>query len=334
VGQGIAIIGDGAMATVSALMLSHQATGGVKMWSAFEEHVREMTAVGENRRFLPGFPLPARFFVSTDAGEVVRGADFIIIAVPSQYLRDVLGRISAALAADVPLVSVVKGIENETLMRPSEIIADCLGPRAVCVLSGPCLAVELAKGLPATAVAAASDEALARRVQELYTTPRFRVYTNTDVVGVELGGALKNIIAIAAGICDGLGMGDNSKAALLTRGLVEITRLGVAMGARAETFMGLAGIGDLVTTCASPLSRNHRVGEAVGEGGKPADVLAAMEQVAEGVPTTKSALALARRHGVEMPITEQVAHVLFDNKDPREAVRDLMARKLKAEDMD
>lgn len=330
VAQRIAIIGDGAMGTASALLFSSKGVR-VRMWSAFADHAREMADAGENRRFLPGFPLPKDLEVSTDAARVAGDADLVVIAVPSKYLRSVLGRIGSALHADVPLVSVVKGIENDTLLRPSEIVSDCLGLRRLCVLSGPCLAVELARRLPATAVAAAQDEALARRVQEIYTTEWFRVYTNTDVVGVELGGALKNIIAIAAGICDGLGMGDNAKAALLTRGLAEITRLGVAMGARAETFMGLSGIGDLVTTCASNLSRNHRVGKAVGRGKSLGQVVAEMEQVAEGVTTTRSALALAERHGVEMPIAEQVALMLFEGKAPREAVRDLMTRKPKAE---
>ena len=330
VAQRIAIIGDGAMGTASALLFSGKGVR-VRMWSAFADHAREMADAGENRRFLPGFPLPQDLEVSTDAARVAGDADLVVIAVPSKYLRSVLARIGPALDADVPLVSVVKGIENDTLLRPSEIVGDCLGRRRLCVLSGPCLAVELARRLPATAVAAAQDEALARRVQEIYTTEWFRVYTNTDVVGVELGGALKNIIAIAAGICDGLGMGDNAKAALLTRGLAEITRLGVAMGARAETFMGLSGIGDLVTTCASNLSRNHRVGEAVGRGKSLGQVVAEMAQVAEGVTTTRSALALAERHGVEMPIAEQVALMLFEGKAPREAVRDLMTRKPKAE---
>ncbi|MDP6380410.1 MAG: NAD(P)H-dependent glycerol-3-phosphate dehydrogenase, partial [Phycisphaerae bacterium] len=275
--QHIAIIGDGAMATASAMLISQACIARVRMWSAFEEHVREMASSGENRRFLPGVPLPKGMAVSADAAEVAAGADFIIVAVPSPYLRDVLARIAPALEGDAPVVSVVKGIENETLMRPSEIIGELLGPRPVCVLSGPCLAAEIARGLPATAVAAAEDENVARSVQEIYTTERFRVYTNTDVVGVELGGALKNVIAIAAGICDGLEMGDNTKAALLTRGLAEITRLGVAMGARAETFMGLSGMGDLVTTCASALSRNHRVGSAIGKGRKLSEILGEME---------------------------------------------------------
>jgi len=228
-------------------------------------------------------------------------------------------------------VSVAKGIENRTLLRPSQIVSDVLGRAPVAALSGPSHAEEVARGLPTTVAVASRNAELARRVQRLFMTDRFRVYTNNDLVGVELGGAVKNIIAIAAGICDGLGLGDNAKAALLTRGLAEMIRLGVAMGARRETFAGLAGMGDLITTCMSPYGRNRAVGVQLGQGRKLKEILAGMEQVAEGVRTTRSVRALARRRGVEMPITEQCYRVLFRGKDPTRAVSDLMRRAAKDE---
>ncbi|NIA22355.1 MAG: NAD(P)H-dependent glycerol-3-phosphate dehydrogenase, partial [Anaerolineaceae bacterium] len=245
----------------------------------------------------------------------------------------VMKRIAGDLP-QAPMVSVSKGIENETLQRPSEVIRDTLGDgRTIAALSGPCIAFEVARRMPATVVVAAADQTLATAVQQAMGRPYFRVYYNSDVPGVELGGALKNVIALAAGICDGLELGVNAKAALLTRGLAEITRLGVAMGARRETFAGLAGIGDLITTCVSPHGRNRTVGEAIGRGEKLDEILQRMNhQVAEGVPTTRSVVALARRYGVDMPITGEVQSVLFDDKSPRQAIRDLMARPSRSEE--
>jgi len=241
------------------------------------------------------------------------------------------------------VVSVAKGIENETLMRPTQVIAQVLGDSSrlswgvascnspLAAMSGPNIAAELARYLPATAVAASGDAAFARRVQSVFSTQWFRVYTNADVIGVELAGAMKNVIAIAAGIIDGLAAGNNAKSALVTRGLVEITRLGVAMGAQAETFKGLAGLGDLITTCVSPEGRNRMVGERIGKGRKLGDVLETMDSVAEGVPTTRSVRELARRHNVEMPITEAVYAVLFEDRDVLAALSDLMTRDPKSE---
>jgi len=334
-----AIIGDGAMGTLSALLLESK---GIRprIWSAFEEHVEAIRRDGENKRFLPGFALPADLVVSTDAAEVAEGADLVVVAVPTKHLRGVLERVRGDLAragatpgAKAPFyVSVIKGIERETLLRPSQVIADVLGPRPLAVLSGPCLSREVAARLPATVVVASSEAGVAERAQEAFTTPWFRVYTNSDPVGVELGGALKNVVAIAAGICDGLELGSNAKAALVTRGLVEITRLGVAMGARAETFAGLAGMGDLVTTCISDLSRNHHVGREIGRGRSLAEVLRDFGRIeAEGVETTASAVALAARYGVEMPITQEVFEVLFRGKPPPDALVDLMRRRPKPE---
>ncbi len=326
-----AIIGDGAMGTLSAILLSQNGIG-VRMWSAFPEHVEAMRRDGVNERFLPGFPLPKGLVVSADAKEVTEGVDLVVVAVPSKYLREVLQRIQGDLPQEPIYVSVAKGIETESLLRPSEVIEEVAGPKRMVVLSGPCLAREVANELPATVVVASEDAATAEQVQKAYATPWFRVYTNDDVVGVELGGALKNVVAIAAGICHGLELGSNAVAALVTRGLVEMTRLGTAMGARAETFAGLAGLGDLVTTCVSGLSRNHHVGLEIGRGRPLDEVLEEMGLVeAEGVRTTWSVAALAERHGVEMPITREVYEVLFKGKPAPDALADLMQRTPKAE---
>lgn len=326
-----AIIGDGAMGTLSAMLLSSRGIK-VRLWSAFEDQAAAMQRERENVRFLPGFPLPDGLRVSTDAAEVTKGADLVVIAVPTRHLRGVLLRIKDALGPGPAYVSVVKGIETRTLLRPSEVLADVLGRRPLAVLSGPCLSQEVAAGLPATVVAASQEAATSALAQHAFTTPSFRVYTSHDVIGTELGGAIKNVIAIAAGICDGLSLGSNAKAALVTRGLVEMTRLGVALGAQRETFTGLAGLGDLVTTCASGLSRNHRVGEEIGQGKGLQDVLDEMGRVeAEGVETTRSVMALAERHGVEMPITQEVYAVLFRGKPAPDALSDLMSRRPKAE---
>jgi glycerol-3-phosphate dehydrogenase (NAD(P)+) len=263
-------------------------------------------------------------------------ATLVLSAIPTQYMRDTWKRLATYIPKGIPIVSVAKGIENGTLLRPTQIIHDVLSPgtasrHPLAVLSGPNIAAEIARYLPATSVVAAEDPALAERVQQAFSTEWFRVYTNTDVLGVELAGATKNVVAIAAGILDGLGAGSNAKAALVTRGLVEITRLGVAMGAEETTFNGLAGLGDLITTCVSPEGRNRRVGEQIGKGRKLNEILAEMESVAEGVPTTRSVRELAHRFKVEMPITEGVYDVLFDNKDAIAALTELMNRDPKPE---
>jgi glycerol-3-phosphate dehydrogenase (NAD(P)+) len=319
------------MGTLSALLLAAN-KWAVRLWSAFPEHAADIRREGQNTRFLPGFPLPKDLVVSTSAAEVARGAEIVVVAVPSKHLRAVLGRIRGDLPEAITYVSVVKGIEGESLLRPSEVISQVAGPRRLAILSGPCLAREVAGRLPATVVVASQAAEAAEAAREAFATAWFRVYTSDDPAGVELGGALKNVIAIAAGICDGLGLGSNAKAALITRGLVEMTRLGVAMGAKRETFAGLAGLGDLVTTCTSDLSRNHRVGDQIGRGRPLGDVLGEMGRVeAEGVETTRSVAALAERHGIEMPIAQQVHAVLFRGKAPRDALADLMSRRPKAE---
>ncbi len=329
--RSIAVIGDGAMGTLTACILAERGAQ-VTLWSAFADHARQLRQDGENRRFLPGVRLPKNVAVSAIAADLPRDAHLIISAVPTPYLRDVFSRIGGELPA-APIVSVTKGIENGSLKRPSELLREVLGPqRNVAVLSGPCIATEVAHRLPASVVVAGEDEMLCEAVQESMSSNYFRVYRNSDPLGVELAGALKNVIAVAAGMCDGLELGDNAKAALLTRGLVEISRLGIALGARRETFAGLAGMGDLVTTCVSPHGRNRTVGEAIGRGRTLQEILASMQQVAEGVHTARSAVELAAEAGVEMPICRQVYNILFENKPPRQAIEDLMTRPWRSEE--
>ena len=330
-GERVTIIGDGAMATVCSLLLS-QGGHDVTLWGVFEDAINRMMQNRENQRFLPGVRLPPDVRVTANDAECFDGCTLILSAVPTQYMREVWKRLAGHVPAGVPIVSVAKGIENQTLFRPTQIVKDVIGRgRGLAALSGPNIAAELARYLPATAVAAADDAELARRVQSVFSTQWFRVYTNSDVIGTELAGATKNVIAIAAGILDGLAAGNNAKAALVTRGLVEITRLGVAMGAQESTFQGLAGLGDLITTCVSPEGRNRTVGEQIGKGRKLRDILESMDSVAEGVPTTRSVRELSIRHKVEMPITEAVHSVLFEGMDVIRALTTLMTREAKPE---
>jgi len=328
----ITIIGDGAMATVSAGILA--ANGhALRLWSAFPEAIAALRRDPENTRYLPGVRFPDGVVFTADDADAFAGAELVLAATPTQYIRATWQRLAPHCPAGVPIVSVAKGIENDTLLRPTQVLRDVLGAdRPVAALSGPNIARELAEHLPATTTVASDDAALAARVQGLFSTRTFRVYTNADLIGVELGGAVKNVVAIAAGILDGLGAGDNAKAALLTRGLVEIARLGVAAGARRETFMGLSGLGDLVTTCVSPHGRNRTFGEAIGRGETMEAVLARTHSVVEGVATTRSVLALAARHDVDMPITAAVHAVLFQAVPPAEAIDTLMTRRPKQED--
>lgn len=329
--ESITILGDGAMGTVCSILLhagGHQST----LWGAFEESIDRLRQNRENSRLLPGAKIPDSVRLTANESDAFQNSSLVISAIPTQYLRQTWKRLAPHLPSKIPIVSVTKGIETETLERPSEIIIDSTkNKNPVAVLSGPNIAAELAKYHPASCVVAADDSALAERVQRLMTTQWFRIYTSTDVIGVEIAGATKNVIALAAGMVDGLRAGNNAKSALVTRGLVEITRLGVALGAKSETFMGLAGLGDLITTCVSPEGRNRTVGEQLGKGKKLHDILSQMSSVAEGVATTRAVRALARRHNVEMPITEQVYQVLFENKDVLAAMSDLMSRDLKPE---
>ena len=329
--RSVAIIGDGGMGSVSSILLCEKGIA-TRMWGYDAEQLAEMERRRENRKFLPGYRLPETLVFEPHDDRVMAGAELVVSAVPCQYMRRVWQRLARHVPNDVPIVSVAKGIENDTLLRPTQILADVLGgARPLAALSGPTIADELARRLPATACVAAEDEALARRVQYTFTCPWLRVYTNTDLVGVELAGAMKNVIAIAAGIIDGVGAGDNAKAALLARGLAEITRLGLSMGAREPTFAGLTGLGDLVTTCISPKGRNRSLGERIGRGQTVAEALQATESVVEGVATCKSVVALATRHEVEMPITQAVYEVLFEGKPVRSAIEDLMSRRPKPE---
>ena len=328
----ISIVGDGAMATVCAFVLD--ANGHtVTMWGHNADHVEEMIQRGQNTRFLKDYPFPSTLRLTSGDDKIFDDAELVISAVPCQHMRSVWMRLKPHVPAAVPIVSVAKGIENETLLRPTQILTDVVGQNPTAALSGPSIAPELARCLPATVVVASSDEELAAVVQRIFTTDWFRIYTNSDVLGVELAGAGKNVIAIAAGIIDGLQAGDNAKAALLSRGLVELMRLGIAMGAQRETFFGLAGLGDLVTTCISPVGRNRTVGEQIGKGRKLEEVLSNMESVAEGVATTRSICALADRFEVQMPITRAVWSVLFEDKDVIEAIGQLMQRPPKQESL-
>ena len=330
----IAIIGDGAMGTVCAIMLAENGHR-VRLWSAFPDDAQTIAQDRENKRFLPGYALPAEISVTGDDSQAMAGVTLTISAVPTQYVRDVWGRLRPHCPDDMPICSVAKGIERGTLLRPTQVLTDVLdggagAKRSVAALSGPSIAPEVADRLPATVTVASADVDLARRVQEMINRPYFRIYTNADLIGVEIAGATKNVIAIAAGILDGLEAGDNAKAALLTRGLVEITRLGTALGARAETFSGLAGVGDLVTTCISPMGRNRTFGEAIGRGSTVDEALGATDSVVEGAATTAAVVELARKCDVEMPITQAIGAVLA-GRDPADAINELMTRPLKSE---
>ena len=329
--RNVSIIGDGGMGTVLAMLLCEKGIT-TRMWGYDAEQLTEIERHHENRKFLPGYKLPASLVFDPRDVQAMVGADLIVSAVPCQYMRRIWERLKAHVPEGIPIVSVAKGIENGTLLRPTQILAGVLGDAVpLAALSGPTIADELARRLPATACAAAEDEALATRVQHTFTCPCLRVYTNTDLVGVELAGATKNVIAIAAGIIDGVAAGDNAKAALLARGLAEVTRLGLAMGAHEQTFAGLTGLGDLVTTCISPSSRNRSFGERTGRGQTPEQAREATASVVEGIATCESVVALAARYHVEMPITRAVYEVLFEDKPVRFAIEDLMSRRLKAE---
>jgi glycerol-3-phosphate dehydrogenase (NAD(P)+) len=326
----IAVLGDGGWGTTLSILLAKKGFS-VILWSAFAKNAESIKANNENVKFLPGFKLPGTIDVTTDMKQAGSCADVIVVAIPSKFLRKAIIMLKGLDLKLKLLVSVIKGIENDTLKMPSEIIKDELGVSGMAVLSGPTIAVEIAKGLPASCVVACDDQSTAIKVQSLFMTDRFRVYTSKDIIGVELGGALKNIIAIASGISDGLGLGSNAKAALFTRGIVEMKRLGVYMGADPETFNGLSGMGDLVTTCISPYSRNRRIGDDIARGGKLSEILDKMEMVAEGVETARSVYILSNKIGIEMPIAEQVYRVLFEDKNPHTAVADLMLRNSKPE---
>ena len=327
----ISIIGDGAMGTVLARLLAGKGID-VRLWGHDARQLKAMEQASENTLFLPGYPLPAGIVYEARDEAIFADADLVVSAVPCQFVRPVWKRLQPQVPVGVPIVSVAKGIEIDSLLRPTEVIAEVTGSQnPTAVLSGPTIADELARDLPATALVASPQGDLAERIQVTFNTEAFRVYTNTDEVGVEIAGACKNVIAIAAGVIDGIGAGDNAKAALLSRGLAEIARLGVACGAKAETFSGLAGLGDLVTTCISPSGRNRSFGERIGKGQSTQEALGATVSVVEGVATCQSLVSLAQKQGVEMPIAQAVYQVLFQDVPVQQAIHQLMSRELKAE---
>jgi len=330
----IAIIGAGAWGTALAIVLGRKQRHQVRLW-AYEKEVREsIEKARTNAAFLPGYRIPESVAVTGNLEQALRQAEIAVSAMPSQHCRGLFQQMEPYLGREILLVSATKGLEQGTLLRMTEVIAGFRGNMdwRIGALSGPTFALEVARGDPTAIAIASKDEGLTATVQREFSDSAFRVYANDDVVGVELGGALKNIIAIAAGVCHGLGLGHNSVAALITRGLAEITRLATACGGRAETMSGLAGLGDLVLTCTGGLSRNRSVGVELGRGRKLPEIISGMHgMVAEGVFTTDAALQLARAHRVEMPITEQMHAILNQGKSPNEAIQELMARTSKRE---
>lgn len=324
----VAVLGAGAWGTALALVL-HRNKQEVVLWGHDPAHIREMQRTGRNERYLPGIELPGEWGWQTDFATAIRGAECVVVAAPSKAIRAVSGRLAGYEGV---VVSVTKGIEATTGLSMCSVIQESAPRARVAALSGPTLAMEVARGVPTAIVAATWDAGTGHCVQQLFHSDRFRVYTSTDVIGVEMGGALKNVVAIAAGIGDGLGFGDNSKAALLTRGIVEIRRLGVACGAQPETFAGLSGLGDLTVTCFSRLSRNRGLGERLGRGETLAAILASSVSVAEGFPTADAAYQLARRLNVCTPIIDEVHAVLYLGKNVARALQDLIGRESKAED--
>ena len=326
----IAILGCGAWGTAIALSLHRRGGHQIVLWAHTPELARQILDARENTQFLPGFPIPSAIGITSDPGAVT-AADIIVSAIPSEFLRSTLLRIRAHLRNGQFAVSATKGLEDRTLCRMTQVLSETFEPAGLLLpvgaLSGPSFALEVAQGQPTAVTVAFSDPQVAAFIQQEFSSEYLRLYTSTDVIGVELGGALKNVVAIAAGIAAGLGLGHNSIAALITRGIVEITRLAVACGARSETLAGLSGIGDLVLTCTGSLSRNRSVGQALGQGRKLPEILDSLGgKVAEGVLTTRAALGLARKHSIEMPITEQMELILNEGNDPREAIRALMLR--------
>lgn len=327
----VTVLGSGAMGTACSVLLTDRPGRSVTLWSRSPAHAAEMVQSRENRRLLPGVRIPESIEITADTAHVLADAQLLVAAIPTAHLRTALAGLARYVPPGCPVVSVVKGLENATFMRPSQIICDVLGQRDVVSLCGPSHAEEIARRLPASVVVAGTNLDLCKEVQALFTTDRFRVYTNADILGVELAAALKNVIAIAAGICDGLHYGDNAKAALLTRGIVELRRFGSRLGADPETFAGLAGIGDLITTCFSPFGRNRRVGERLGHGAVLPQILSEISGVVEGVTTCRSVHDLAQKEGIDMPITAEVYRVLFEAKSPEAATNSLMMRPLRAE---
>ena len=326
----IAVIGDGGWGTANALLLSgygHEVT----LWGAFPEYIEEMRTTRRNSKFLKGVELPPELKLTADPAEAVAGAQVVVLAPPSKFFTSVVSKFKGLIGPETLVVSITKGLCEKTNRRMTELGEEILGTGAIVALAGPTHAEEVSRGIPTAIVAACREPEKAKKVQEIWSGPRFRVYTSDDPVGVEFGGAVKNVLAIAVGCSDGLGFGDNSRAALITRGLVEMKRFVLAYGGKPETLSGLAGIGDLIVTCTSVHSRNHAVGERCGEGEKIADILSSMQMVAEGVWNSKAVHEIAARLGVEMPICELVYRLCYEGYDAKDAVKDVMGRSLKGE---
>jgi len=326
----ISIIGHGGWGTALAI-LARRIGHEVMVWGHESDYIEEINKTHKNPKFLPGIDIPKGIQFTSNFEECVMFGSVIVFAIPTQYLRNVVYSMRLIPIGTRPIVSVAKGIEKKTMLRPSEIIESALGKQKLVALSGPSHAEEVARGIPSCVVAASRNVAWAQEVQAIFSDTAFRIYTATDVIGTELGGALKNVVAIAAGVCEGLGYGTNSKAALLSRGILEMMHLGVKMGASPNTFIGLAGIGDLVTTCFSEFGRNLMVGREIGKGRKLSEILKGMDMVAEGVETTRSAAELSEKYHVDTPIIREVHKILFEDKNARQAVEELMGRALKKE---
>jgi glycerol-3-phosphate dehydrogenase (NAD(P)+) len=341
--RNLAIIGGGSWGTALAIALAPRfpstsgtspGTAPLRLWVYESDLAARMQATRENDVFLPGFRLPENVRVTRDVAETVAGADIVLSVMPSRHVRRLYAEMLPSLDPNVILVSATKGLEQNSLLRMSQVITEVASAKLrapVAVLSGPTFAREIARGEPAAVVVASADLAVARRVQAAFSGPAFRLYTNPDPVGVELGAALKNVIAIGAGVCQGLGLGNNTMAALITRGLAEITRLAVAAGGQQSTLSGLAGLGDLVLTCTGDLSRNRKIGMELAHGKTLSEITGSMRMIAEGVETCQAAVALGQRFQVDLPITQQMYAVLYEGKSPRESLRDLMERSLKGE---
>jgi len=334
----VAVIGAGAWGTALAIVAGRSGKHDVRLWAFEKEVAASLQESRTNNLFFPGYQVPPSVKATNDLKEALAGAEIVVSVMPSHHCRRTFEHMAQWLLPNMLFVSATKGIENDTLLRMSEVIHEvvtrfCGFTPRIAAISGPCFAKEVAKGDPTALTAASTDMALSATVQKEFSDPGFRIYTNDDLTGVELGGALKNVIAIAAGVCHGLDLGHNSVAALITRGLTEITRLAVACGSKPQTMAGLAGMGDLVLTCTGGLSRNRSVGVALGQGKQLQQIIAGMHgMVAEGVLTTNAAIGLAKKQGVEMPITQQMYAILHDGKAPLDAIRELMSRPGKVED--
>lgn len=328
----ITILGDGAWGTTLAILLSKNGHD-VKVWSVFGEHLDLLDKTRENKKYLEGIKIPQNIVFEKDLKKAIESSDYIVFSIPSKFFRDIASKIKKenVILKNKVFISVVKGLEQKTLKRMTEILKEELGNVQTAVLSGPTIAIEVAKEFPALVVVASKNIKLAEGIQDIFINDYFRVYTSTDIVGVELGGPLKNIIAVVAGISDGLGFGSNAKAAILSRGIVEIQRLGQKMGAKRKTFYGLAGLGDLSTTCISPESRNRKLGERIAKGEGLKDIIDSTNSIIEGATTTEAAYQLSKKYKVDMPIVESVYNILYKKMLPVEALKKIMKRDKKSE---